>query len=94
MAGLDGTITIKADLRPCFIDSLLYKEPFRALFHTWGCAGAENRTFAFVETMDGRIVKVKPQDVHFLDTACKVQEVEGAFMLADERDQIKREVKE
>lgn len=94
MACLSSTITITKELRPCLVDGK------RALWHEWttrreivppsimtgGHGGGQiSATFALVEYEDGTVAEVYPSRVRFLDTACKMAEVEGAYMLAEER---------
>lgn len=101
MASIGGaTFTIEKVLRPCLVDGK------RALWHEWttrreivppsimagGHGGGQiSATFALVEYEDGTAAEVYPSRVRFLDTACKMREMEGAFILAEERGLIKKE---
>ena len=53
--------------------------------------GQISATFALVEYEDGTVAEVYPSRVRFLDTKCKMQGMEGAFILAEERGLIKKE---
>lgn len=92
MAIIPNEITFKYDLRPCLIDGR-----FKAMWHAWTQRPARNRDgdvavrLALVEWEDGSVDEVLPSRVRFLDTVCKMAEVKGAFLLAEERGQIRKE---
>lgn len=97
---MDATFTIERELRPCLVDGK------RALWHEWttrqeivppsimagGHGGGQiSATLALIEYEDGTAAEVYPSRVRFLDTVCKMQEMEGAFILAEERGLIEKE---
>lgn len=94
MSSMDATFSIEAELRPCLVDGK------RALWHEWttrweivppsimagGHGGGQvSASLALVEFEDGTVAEVYPSRVRFLDTACKMREMEGAFIYAEER---------
>lgn len=91
MAIMPETITLKHDVRPCLID-----DRFKALWHTWakrsymGRNGEMAVSVAVVEYGDGGVDYVLPTRLRFLDTECKMREMEGAFIFAEERGLIKK----
>lgn len=100
MASMDATFSIGAELRPCLVDGK------RALWHKWttrweivppsimagGHGGGQvSASLALVEFEDGTVAEVYPSRVRFLDTVCKMDKVEGAFLYAEERGLIKKE---
>lgn len=88
---MDATFTIERELRPCLIDGR-----FKALWHNWTERPARGREgdvavcVALVEWEDGSVDYVIPTRVQFLDTKCKMDKVEGAFIFAEERHLIKK----
>ena len=91
--------TVENVLRPCLVDGK------RALWHEWttrqeivppsimagGHGGGQiSATLALIEYEDGTAAEVYPSRVRFLDTACKIREMEGAYLLAEERGLIKK----
>jgi len=91
MAMMPNVITLKHDLRPCLVD-----ERIKAMWHTWaqrpylGRDGEMAVTVAMVEYEDGGVDYVIPTRVRFLDTECKMQEMELAYIFAEERGLIKK----
>ncbi len=91
MAIMPHVITLKHDLRPCLVDGR-----FKAMWHTWaqrsylGHNGEMAVTVAVVEYENGGVDYVLPTRLQFLDTECKMCEMEGAFIIAEERGLIKK----
>lgn len=62
MAGLNGTIIIEAELRPCYY----YGQ--KALFHKWVEKNlVEKCTLALIELENGSVIYSPPQDIRFCD---------------------------
>ena len=85
------TLTVELELRPCLVDGR-----FKAMWHAWalrsymGSNGEMAVTVAVVEYEDGGVDYVLPTRLQFLDTERKMQEMEGAFILGEERGLIKK----
>lgn len=90
MAIMPPTMTITHEKRPCLVDDRV-----KAIWHTWakrsylGRNGEMAVTVAVVEYEDGGVDYVLPTRLRFLDTAHKMQEMEGDFAFAEERGLIK-----
>lgn len=62
MASLSD-ITVKRELRPCLVNGR------KALFHTWEHWELDDikKVFGIIEDENGRIIKVNPTSIQFLD---------------------------
>lgn len=79
MAEKEHPITVQNELRPCVIwdGKSIFSDEKPALFHRWiedGKACPNNPTRALVEFANGRIEKVLPRQVRFLDSETKFAE--------------------
>ena len=95
MAGLSSEIVIRStEYRPCIV----YDK--KALFHKWedsACivppalsrgghnGGTLRRTLAIVEFETGKVERVMPEDVRFLDTGNKMREIMFDFHTRSEK---------
>ena len=63
MAAINGEIVFKSgEYRPCIVKTI----DERALFHRW--VEEVGMTIALVELEDGRVIKVNPKNIRFLDS--------------------------
>lgn len=73
MAALVKEIAITKQLRPCEVE--IYNEKRKGLFHEWALVddivkGAPTRClYAVVETEDGKVYRIRPNFIRFLDTS-------------------------
>lgn len=101
MAIMPDKIVLAYKTRPCLVDGK------RALWHRWvdraevvppsimrgGHGGGQLAcTVALVELFDGTVKTVYPERVRFLDTEYEMSNMEGDYMLAEERGLIEKEV--
>lgn len=63
-------LTIKNELRPCYVILCRGDKPIKALFHGWHRPG-----LGFVELENGDIYELKPSCIAFIDSTEKFKEI-------------------